>query len=506
MTTDEAVIAKTVEVNTLFPVFLKPDKLNILLVGGGYVAMEKLEAIFGNCPNANVKLVGREVSAEIKNFADKRSIPFEERAFTETDLLERDLVIVAIDDKQVGRHIHQLCKSRNLLVNVADTPPLCDFYLSSVVQKGNLKIAISTNGKSPTVAKRVKEVLNETFPAEIDQVLTNMTQIRQKLNGDFSDKVKQLNQITFSLVNDQKPEKEQPAKVKITRPVTITFAILSAIALMILGHVLFTYLSYERILNVQDWVSAQFNQQLLLYMLGGFTASLIDGACGMAYGVTSTTFLLTLGIPPAAASASVHASEVFNTGAAGLMHWRSGNVNFKLFKKLLIPGIIGAVAGATILSSLHQYSQYLKPVVGCYTLFLGVLIIRKALNKTRTTAKIKRIGLLAGIGGLLDAIGGGGWGPIVTTGLIAGGRNVRYTIGTSTLTKGCVAFTSAVTFILLIGLHHFQVILGLVLGGMIAAPIAVRISNKLPIKTLLLFVGVVVILVSLRIVSTVFFK
>ncbi len=493
---------KAVEVNTLFPVFLKPDKLDTLLVGGGYVAMEKLEAIFGNSPAARVQIIGREISAEIKEFAGKRSISFEERAFEENDLVEKDLVIVAIDDKSTSRYIYQLCKSRKILVNVADTPDLCDFYLSSVVQKGNLKIAISTNGKSPTVAKRVKEVLNETFPAEINDVLTNMTQIRQKLNGDFSDKVKQLNEITSGLVNEQ----QQPAKVKITRPVTITFAILSAIALMILGHVLFTYLSYERILNMQDWVSAQFNQQLLLYMLGGFTASLIDGACGMAYGVTSTTFLLTLGIPPAAASASVHASEVFNTGAAGLMHWRSGNVNFKLFKKLLIPGIIGAVAGATILSSLHQYSQYLKPVVGCYTLFLGVLIIRKALNKTRTTAKIKRIGLLAGIGGLLDAIGGGGWGPIVTTGLIAGGRNVRYTIGTSTLTKGCVAFTSAVTFIILIGLHHFQVILGLILGGMIAAPIAVRISNKLPVKTLMLFVGGVVILVSLRIISTLFFK
>lgn len=494
---------KTAEVNTLFPIFLKPDKLNTLLVGGGYVAMEKLEAIFGNSPAANVKIVGREISAEIKEFAHKRSIPFEERAFAESDLLEKDMVIVAIDDKQVGKHIHRLCKSRNLLVNVADTPDLCDFYLSSVVQKGNLKIAISTNGKSPTVAKRVKEVLNETFPAEINEVLTNMTQIRKKLNGDFSDKVKQLNAITSGLVNAQP---QQPAKVKITRPVAITLAILSAISLMVLGHVLFTYLNHERILNAQDWLGTQFNKQLLLYMLGGFTASLIDGACGMAYGVTSTTFLLSLGIPPAAASASVHASEVFNNGASGLMHWKSGNVNFKLFKKLLFPGIIGAVCGATILSSLHQYSQYLKPVVGCYTLFLGVLIIRKALNKTRPAKKIKRIGLLAGIGGLLDAIGGGGWGPIVTTGLIAGGRNVRYTIGTSTLTKGCVAFTSAVTFIILIGLHHFQVILGLVLGGMIAAPIAVRISNKLPVKTLMLFVGVVVILVSLRIVSGIFFK
>ncbi len=504
METPEIIAPKAVEVNTLFPVFLKPDKLDILLIGGGYVAMEKLQAIFGNCPAANVKLVGREVSAEIKEYARKRSICIEERAFAEDDLLERDLAIVAIDDKQMSRQIYQFCKARNLLVNVADTPELCDFYLSSVVQKGNLKIAISTNGKSPTVAKRVKEVLNETFPSEIDEVLTNMTQIRQKLNGDFSDKVKQLNQITSGLVNGS-AQKEQPAKVKVTGPIAITLAILSAIGLMILGHLLFVFFAGKGILIAQNWITAQFNQQLLLYMLGGFVASLIDGACGMAYGVTSTTFLLSLGIPPAAASASVHASEVFNTGAAGLMHWKSGNVNLKLFKTLLIPGIIGAVTGATILSSLHEYSHFIKPIVGCYTLFLGVLIIRKALNKSRSKTKIKKIGWLAGFGGLLDAIGGGGWGPIVTTGLIAGGRNPRYTIGSSTLTKGCVAFTSAITFIILIGLHHFQVILGLVLGGLIAAPIAVRISNKLPVKTLMLFVGVIVILVSLRIISTLFF-
>ncbi|RYE04459.1 MAG: siroheme synthase, partial [Sphingobacteriaceae bacterium] len=327
METQEIISPKATEVNTLFPVFLKPDKLETLLVGGGYVAMEKLQAIFGNCPAANVQIVGREISAEIKEFADKRSIPFEERSFEENDLFEKDMVIVAIDDKPVGRQIYQLCKARNLLVNVADTPDLCDFYLSSVVQKGNLKIAISTNGKSPTVAKRVKEVLNETFPAEIDSVLTNMTQIRQKLNGDFSAKVKQLDALTSGLVKDQ-PRNEQPAKVKITRPVTITLAVLSAIGLMILGHLLFVFFNGRGITIAQTWITEQFNQQLLLYMLGGFIASLIDGACGMAYGVTSTTFLISLGIPPAAASASVHASEVFNNGASGLMHWKSGNVNF----------------------------------------------------------------------------------------------------------------------------------------------------------------------------------
>ncbi|MBC7912608.1 MAG: bifunctional precorrin-2 dehydrogenase/sirohydrochlorin ferrochelatase, partial [Pyrinomonadaceae bacterium] len=186
--TEEHLVASTNnEHNTLFPVFLKLDKLTTLIVGGGYVATEKLNAVYQNSPNANIRLVATEISPEVKTFITRHNIHFEERAFIPSDLEGIDLAIIAINDKDISYEIHAACLAIGVLTNVADKPELCDFYLSSVVQKGNLKIAISTNGKSPTIAKRVKEVLNEAFPHEMEEVLNNMEKIRQKLGGDFSD-------------------------------------------------------------------------------------------------------------------------------------------------------------------------------------------------------------------------------------------------------------------------------------------------------------------------------
>ena len=178
VTESHLVSAALKEHNTLFPVFLKLEKLTILLVGGGYVATEKLGAIYQNSPQANVRLVATELCPEVKAFIAEHNIHFEERAFIPSDLEGIDLAIIAINDKQISYEIHSACLEGGVLTNVADKPELCDFYLSSVVQKGNLKIAISTNGKSPTIAKRVKEVLNEAFPHEMDEVLDNMEKIR----------------------------------------------------------------------------------------------------------------------------------------------------------------------------------------------------------------------------------------------------------------------------------------------------------------------------------------
>jgi uncharacterized protein len=245
---------------------------------------------------------------------------------------------------------------------------------------------------------------------------------------------------------------------------------------------------------------AKTDSSILWFIMGGFIAQMIDGALGMAYGVSATTFLLTFGISPAAASASVHASEIATSGVSGLMHLKFGNVNTKLFKTLLIPGVIGAILGAYILSSLEEYSYVMKPIVAAYTLCLGIIIIRKALRKTKVKTKIKRMGLLAGVGGFLDSVGGGGWGPIVSSTLIASGRNARYTIGSVNLTEFFVALASSITFIAVLGLQHWQVIAGLVIGGAIAAPIAAYLSSKLPTKTIMIMVGIVVIVVSLRII------
>ena len=197
--------------NTLFPIFLKPESIRLLIVGGGNVALEKLQAIFSNSPAATVKLVAEKIAPATLQFLQSKQIPYTEKLFSEQDLQAVNLVIVAVNDKNASRQIKICCQHNNILTNVADTPDLCDFYLSSVVQKGDLKIAISTNGKSPTIAKRVKEVLTEAFPDEIDDVLANLAAIREQLSGDFQQKVQQLNKITEVLVASKNDGGNRPS-------------------------------------------------------------------------------------------------------------------------------------------------------------------------------------------------------------------------------------------------------------------------------------------------------
>jgi uncharacterized protein len=236
-----------------------------------------------------------------------------------------------------------------------------------------------------------------------------------------------------------------------------------------------------------------------LFVLAGFVAQMIDGALGMAYGVSASTFLLSFGVPPAAASASIHTSEIFTSGVSGLMHLKFQNVNKKLFRTLLLPGVIGAALGAATLSFLEEYNSILKPLIAVYTLYLGIRIIRKAMGVKRKKIKTRHIPKLATFGGFMDSIGGGGWGPIVSSTLIAGGRHPRYTIGSVNLTEFFVALASSLTFFTIIGISHWNIIVGLILGGVVAAPIAAIASKKLPVKTMMLAVGILVILVSIRI-------
>jgi uncharacterized membrane protein YfcA len=175
-----------------------------------------------------------------------------------------------------------------------------------------------------------------------------------------------------------------------------------------------------------------------------------------------------------------------------------GNVNTKLFRNLLLPGVLGAILGAYILSSFEEYNYIIKPLVSVYTIVLGLIIIFKALKKDKVREKIKRIFPLAMVGGFLDSIGGGGWGPIVSSTLIAGGRNARYTIGSVNLTEFFVSLASSLTFFTLIGLDGWYIIAGLIIGGVIAAPIAAYLTNKIPTKTIMILVGIVVIIASLK--------
>jgi siroheme synthase-like protein len=489
--------------NRLFPVFLKAEKLRLLIVGGGYVGWEKLHAVLKNAPDASVRIVASEISKEIQLAKELYpNVDIRLKDYDPEDLAACDWVIVAVNDSTLSRRIRSDAHERKLLVNVADVPELCDFYLGAIVQKGHLKIAISTNGKSPTIAKRLKETLQAALPGDLDGVLENMERIRKGLTGDFSSKVKKLNEITKEL--SLQPGTAQGIAERKWRK--IAYWCIFAFLFMIAGHIVLPWVPFEEVYKAgTGWVGG-LDRTFYLMILAGFLAQLVDGALGMGYGVTCTSVLLSIGVPLPAISGSIHAAEMFSSGASGLSHYKFGNVNKKLFRSLLIPGVLGAIGGAVLLSWLgNEYAQYIKPVLALYTLLLGMRILLSAFKKGRRNKPVKRVGWLAAAGGFLDSFGGGGWGPLVNSTLISKGKTPRYVIGTVSITEFFVTLASALTFFTMIGISHLSVILGLIIGGVAAAPVAARLAGKLPLKTMFIAVGILVVLWSLNILLRLFF-
>lgn len=246
--------------------------------------------------------------------------------------------------------------------------------------------------------------------------------------------------------------------------------------------------------------------QILTFTLIGFLAQIIDGALGMAYGVSATAFLLSAGVPPAAASASIHVAEMFTTAASGASHFRLGNVKKSLVLSLVVPGVIGGVVGAYLLTMLP--TDIIKPVVSAYLLIMGAVILVKVFRKMPENPAEPRPVVLAVIGGFFDAIGGGGWGPIVTSTLVARGHNPRFTIGSVNTAEFFVTTAEAITFILTIGsviAQNWTTIVGLLVGGVIAAPLAAVVVKRIPARALMVLVGVLISLLSVRTIVMTFF-
>jgi uncharacterized protein len=485
------------EKNHLFPVFLKLEELEVLVVGAGKVGLEKLTAILTNAPGSSVTVVAREISPQVKILAESYpKVKLIEKAFEPEDLDEKEIVIVAVNDKSISNYIRVLSKQKKLLVNVADTPELCDFYLGSIVDKGNLKIAISTNGKSPTIAKRMKEQLNELIPDEIEGVIQNMHSIRQDLKGDFADKVRQLDDLTKLL--SAKKEKLEEVSVPVGKNWTrIVLFCLFAFLFMLLGHAILSYFPLRDIGSGIKRIPEYINvPTFLMMLLTGFLAQMVDGSMGMGYGTISTTFLLAIGVNPAIVSSRVHTARVFSSGVSGYSHHRFGNINKKLFRTLVIPGVIGAILGASLAFYGQKYSVYVRIPLSVYTIYLGYFIVKKAFRKKNIQYKIKGAGWLASAGGFLDAFAGGGWGSLVTGTLISKRRNPRYVIGSVCLAEFFVVFFSAITFFIFLKTFFIMDVAGLILGGLIAAPIAARLVGKIPLRTMYIAVGSVVIITS----------
>ncbi|WP_292008704.1 sulfite exporter TauE/SafE family protein [Chryseobacterium sp.] len=246
-------------------------------------------------------------------------------------------------------------------------------------------------------------------------------------------------------------------------------------------------------------ILAKDNHIFYWMLLVGFLAEIVAGSMGMGYGVICTTTLLLLNIPPHVVSASIHSAESFTTAAGSISHVKLKNVSKSLVKKLAIPAVFGAIIGAVCLTYVGEYyAKITKTVIAFYTLYLGVRILLNAFkSKQKKSLKRKtnliRLGL---IGGFIDSFAGGGWGPLVTGTLIKNAFTPRYAIGSSTVAKFILTVTAAVTFIFTMGIQHWNIILGLLIGGIITAPFSAMLTAKLPVKKMFFIIGLLVVIMS----------
>lgn len=496
--------------NTLFPIFLKTDQAHFLIVGGGNIGLEKTETLLKQNPEVKITIVSPDFLEEVKNISAQNSnVTLKQKLFDETDLESVDFVIAATNIKEINAEIKTLANARKILVNAADQPDLCDFYLGSIVNKGNLKIAISTNGKSPTIAKRLKETLTEALPEQLDDLIVNLNKLRNHLSGDFKTKVNILNKVTENLsthpedfdkyISDvSQLEKSILVVKRARRIVNNTLLTMGGLLVLVSGFFMIKYFNlWPDILLLLN----KDNNRFFWMMFTGFVAEIVAGSVGMGYGVICTTILLSFGIAPHIVTASIHSAESFTSMAGSISHYKLKNVNKNMVKKLVIPAIVGVIIGVAAISFLGEgYAKYVKPFISIYTLYLGFKIFQNSvLKKTnvkypKKKANFKTLGVF---GGFIDSFTGGGWGPLVTGTLIKNGYTPRYVVGSSTVAKFILTVASAIAFIYTIGIHHWNIVLGLLIGGIVTAPFSARLTSKIPSKYMFIAVGVLVMTLSI---------
>ena len=234
---------------------------------------------------------------------------------------------------------------------------------------------------------------------------------------------------------------------------------------------------------------------LLPFITIGFGAQLVDGALGMAFGVISSTLLVSLGVPPAAASAGVHTVESFTTAASGVSHVLHRNVDWRLFARLVIPGVIGGLVGAYLLTQLH--AETARPFVLAYLAAIGLYLIWRGTHPRREPRSPRFIAPLGLAGGFLDAAGGGGWGPVVTGNLLIQGADPRRVIGTVNTAEFFLTVSISATFLITLGPEAFTIAtLGLLIGGIGAAPLGAVVAKRVPAQPLLIMVGTILTITS----------
>ena len=267
--------------------------------------------------------------------------------------------------------------------------------------------------------------------------------------------------------------------------------------IIIVKSILVVVLAYKLWLASKGGYTLIIDGEFFTFLAVGFFAEIVDGSLGMAYGVICSSFLIYLGVPPALASSGVHTAEVFTTGVSGLSHLHFKNVDRSLFFKLVFAGVCGSVLGAFALSKLID-GDVIKPFISAYMLFIGArLIIKQWKGRILDFRPIKNVPVIGFLGGACDAIGGGGWGPLVTSTILSrGGASPKNTIGTVNTAEFFITFASTGIFLILVGVASFKIILALIIGGVVAAPLGAYVVKQVKQNVLMYIVGTVLIIVS----------
>ena len=427
--------------NKSLSVFLNLENLKVLIVGGGTEALESLKIIINSFPNTNIHLIFESVSDEIKYFAQGKDTI----KIQERRFFEDDFYnshIALITDCGIG------------------------FYteIIDIVQKKNILISI------------------ENKPELSDFQLESFISDKNKLPAE-----------------EQKSKWQYSKDAQKYRRLVIYLSL--AFAAFFLGIAFDKYFSFIQVKDFVHEIPKEFYWMLAI----GFFAQMVDGALGMGYGLTSSTLMLGMGIKLPSISGSIHTAEMFSSAMSGYSHYKYGTVNKKMLLYLAVPGVIGAVSGSLLLIYLgNEYENLAKGLMATYTLIMGYRITRLAFKKIMVKQKT-HIGRLGFFGGMMDAFGGGGWGPIVTSTLLSKGRKTNYVIGTVSMAEFFVTLSAAIVFFSSLGVSNIEIILGLIIGGVLAAPFAARLAGKMPRKTALILVALLLIVSSARNLYKIFF-
>lgn len=422
-------------------VFLNLENLKVLIVGGGTEALESLKTIINSFPNTKIHLIFESVSDEIKHFAEGKDT---------IKIQERRF----FEDDFYNAHIA-------LITDLG-----VEFYteIIDIVQKKNVLISIANQPE-------LSDFQLENFISQNKESVLK----EQKLKWQYSKEAKKYRRMVIYL--------------------SLTFAA------FFLGIAFDKYFSYTQAKDFIYEIPNEFYWMLAI----GFFAQMVDGALGMGYGLTSSTLMMGMGVKLPSISGSIHTAEMFSSAMSGYSHYKYGNVNKKMLLYLAVPGVIGAVSGSLLLIYLgNEYENLAKGLMATYTLIMGYRITRLAFKKIVVKQKT-HIGRLGFFGGMMDAFGGGGWGPIVTSTLLSKGRKTNYVIGTVSMAEFFVTLAAAIVFFSSLGVSNIEIILGLIIGGVLAAPIAARLAGKMPRKTALILVALLLIVSSARNLYKIFF-